>query len=91
MIVRDDPIVEETRAARRELHDEFGGDMAAFFRYLKQLEVENADRLIQTEPKRAIKPNRKASQAPTTVGRPLSTSASAQLGSHVAQIRAAVR
>jgi hypothetical protein len=61
MIVRDDPIVEETRAARRELHDEFGGDTPAFFRYLKQLEAENADRLIQTEPKPAIKPNRKAS------------------------------
>ena len=39
--MRDDPIVEETRAARRELHDEFGGDIAALFRYLKKLEAEN--------------------------------------------------
>ncbi len=61
MIVRNDPIVEETRAARRELHDEFNGDKAAFFRYLKQLEAENADRLIQTEPNRAIKTNQKVS------------------------------
>lgn len=61
MIVRNDPIVEETRAARRELHDEFDGDIAALFRYLKKLEAENADRLITTEPKPAIKPNRKIS------------------------------
>jgi hypothetical protein len=34
--MRDDPIVEETRAARRELHDEFGGDLAALRNTLKQ-------------------------------------------------------
>jgi hypothetical protein len=61
MIVRDDPIVEETRAARRELHDEFAGDMAAFFRYLKTIEAENVERLIKSEPKAAITPNRKVS------------------------------
>jgi hypothetical protein len=61
MNVRDDPIVEETRAARRELHDEFAGDMVAFFRYLKEVEAENVDRLIKTEPKAAIAPNRKVS------------------------------
>jgi len=59
--VRNDPIVEETRAARRELHDEFNGDMAAFFRYLKKLESENSDRLIKTEAKPAVKTNRKVS------------------------------
>ena len=61
MKVRNDPIVEETRAARRELHDEFAGDLAAFFRYLKKVEAENADRLIKTEPKPAITPSRKVS------------------------------
>jgi hypothetical protein len=61
MSVRNDPIVEETRAARRELHDEFGGDTAALFRYLKTIEAENAERLVKTEPKPAIKPNRKVS------------------------------
>jgi len=61
MSVRNDPIVEETRTARRELHDEFGGDTAALFRYLKAIEAENADRLVKTEPKPAIKPNRKVS------------------------------
>jgi hypothetical protein len=56
MIVRNDPIVEETRAARRELHDEFAGDRVAFFRYLKKVEAENVDRLIRTKPKAAIMP-----------------------------------
>ena len=59
--MRNDPIVEETRAARRELHDEFGGDMAALFQYLKKLESENSERLVRLEPKPAISPNRKAS------------------------------
>lgn len=59
--MRKDPIVEETRAARRELHDEFGGDMAALFQYLKKLEAENSDRLVKLEPKPAITSNRKAS------------------------------
>jgi hypothetical protein len=59
--MRKDPIVEETRAARRELHDEFGGDMAALFRYLKKLEAENSERLVRLEPRPAISPNRKVS------------------------------
>jgi hypothetical protein len=59
--MRNDPIVEETRAARRQLHDEFAGDQAALFAYLKQLESENADRLVKLEPKRTIQPNRKIS------------------------------
>jgi hypothetical protein len=61
MTVRNDPIVEETRAARRELHEEFAGDTAALFRYLKQIESENADRLVKLEPKPAIQTSRKVS------------------------------
>ncbi|HEX8410116.1 MAG TPA: hypothetical protein VF883_14735 [Thermoanaerobaculia bacterium] len=61
MVVRNDPIVEETRAARRELHDEFAGDTAALFRYLKEIEAENADRLVKVDPKPAIPTNRKVS------------------------------
>ncbi|HEX8616260.1 MAG TPA: hypothetical protein VF911_01630 [Thermoanaerobaculia bacterium] len=53
--MRNDPIVEETRIARRELDDEFGGDTAALLRYLKSIEAENADRLIKSEPKRVRK------------------------------------
>ncbi|HEU4889640.1 MAG TPA: hypothetical protein VFV49_17275 [Thermoanaerobaculia bacterium] len=59
--MRNDPIVEETRAARKELHDEFGGDMAALFQYLKKLEAENAERLVKLEPKPTSPPDRKAS------------------------------
>lgn len=61
MTVRNDPIVEETRAARRELHEEFAGDTAALFRYLKQIESENSDRLVKLDPKPAIQTSRKVS------------------------------
>ena len=59
--MRDDPIVEETRAARRELDVEFGGDIASLWKYLKQMEAENADRVVRLEPKPAVKTNHKAS------------------------------
>jgi hypothetical protein len=59
--MRDDPIVEETRAARRELHDEFGGDLIVLWKYLKTIEAENADRVVKLKPKPAITANRKAS------------------------------
>ena len=57
--MRNDPIVEETRAARRELHEEFGGDRGALFLHLKKIEAENADRLVKLEPKPAVQTNRK--------------------------------
>lgn len=57
----DDPIVEETRAARRELHNEFAGDRAAFFEYLKQIETQNAERVVKIEPKSALQTDRRAS------------------------------
>ncbi|HEV7239453.1 MAG TPA: hypothetical protein VGQ36_09450 [Thermoanaerobaculia bacterium] len=59
--MRNDPIVEETRAARRELHEEFHGDPAALFAYLKQIEAANADRLVKLDPKPAVPTNRKVS------------------------------
>ncbi|HEX9984740.1 MAG TPA: hypothetical protein VGF69_15875 [Thermoanaerobaculia bacterium] len=52
--MRDDPVVEETRAARRELHDECGGDMTALWDYLKQLEAENAERVVTLQPRPAV-------------------------------------
>jgi hypothetical protein len=61
MTVRNDPIVEGTRAARRELHEEFAGDTAALFRYLKQIESENADRVVTLAPKPAVQTSRKVS------------------------------
>ena len=59
--MRDDPIVEETRAARRELDAEFGGDLTSLWKYLKQIEAENADRLVKVTPKPALPTNRKVS------------------------------
>lgn len=59
--MRNDPIVEETRAARRELHEEFGGDRTALLRYLKTIEAENADRLVKLQPKPAVRTNPKVS------------------------------
>lgn len=47
----DDPIVEETREARRQLSEEFAGDTQALYAYLKQIERENADRVVKLEPK----------------------------------------
>ena len=52
-----DPIVEETRAARRQLNAEFGDDLEALFEYLKDIERQNADRVVKLEPK--SKPRRR--------------------------------
>jgi hypothetical protein len=59
--VVDDPIVEETRAARRELHDDFAGDRTAFFKYLKEIEAQNVERVVKLEPKPALEVGRRAS------------------------------
>ena len=59
--MRDDPIVEETRAARRQLDAEFGGDLAALARYFRQLEAENAERVVRLQPRPATTTGRKAS------------------------------
>jgi hypothetical protein len=47
----EDPIVEETREARRELAAEFGGDMEALYAYLREIERQNADRVVKLEAK----------------------------------------
>jgi hypothetical protein len=59
--MRDDPIVEETRAARRELDAEFGGNLAALLKYLKGIEAKNSERLVRLEPRPATPTNRRAS------------------------------
>ena len=46
-----DPIVEETREARRQLDAEFGGDLERLYAYLKEIEQQNADRVVKLEPK----------------------------------------
>ena len=47
----EDPIVEETREARRQLDAEFGGDPEALYAYLRELERQNADRVVKLAPK----------------------------------------
>ncbi|HEX7154020.1 MAG TPA: hypothetical protein VF618_21210 [Thermoanaerobaculia bacterium] len=42
----EDPIVEETRAVRRELSERFGGDVDALCDFLASLEKQHEDRLI---------------------------------------------
>jgi hypothetical protein len=50
----EDPIVEETREARRQLDAEFGGDLGLLFAYLRTIERENADRVVRLDPKPAV-------------------------------------
>ena len=56
-----DPIVEETREARRQLDAEFGGDLEALFSYLRDIEQQNSDRVVKLPPKTPMTPQRKIS------------------------------
>ena len=49
----EDPIVEETREARRQLHEQFHGDRTALLQYLKQIERDNSDRVVRLRPRPA--------------------------------------
>jgi hypothetical protein len=57
----EDPIVDETREARRQLDAEFGGDLEALYVYLREIERENADRVVKLDPKSPIVVHRKIS------------------------------
>jgi hypothetical protein len=57
----EDPIVEETREARRQLDAEFGGDLHRLYAYLREIEQENADRVVRREPKPVVAGLRKIS------------------------------
>ena len=57
----EDPIVEETREARRQLDAEFNGDLAALFSYLQEIERENSALVCKLEPKPPSSVDRKAS------------------------------
>jgi hypothetical protein len=57
----EDPIVEETREARRELDAEFNGDLAALFAYLQEIERNNAALVCKLDPKPPVSVNRKVS------------------------------
>jgi len=49
--VYEDPIVEETREARRQLHEEFHGNRSGLLEYLKQIERDHADRVVRLQPR----------------------------------------
>jgi len=57
----EDPIVEETREARRQLDAEFGGDLHRLYAYLREIEQESADRVVKLEPKPVVTGLRKIS------------------------------
>ena len=48
----EDPIVEETRAARAEFSAQFNYDLAALCRHLREKEREHPDRVVTLEPRR---------------------------------------
>jgi hypothetical protein len=50
----DDPVVEETREARRQLNAEVGGGLNTLFQYLVEIERENAGRVVRLGPKPAL-------------------------------------
>ena len=47
----DDPIVEETRAARAEIVSECGEDVHTFFEYLRKRERERGRDVVTLEPR----------------------------------------
>ena len=46
-----DPIVEETRAAREKLVEEFDGDLDALWEHLQETQKKYQDRVVTGEPK----------------------------------------
>ena len=56
----EDPIVQETRAAREELLERFNYDLDALCEYLDQLDAQSRKKAVTLEPK-PVTPNRKAS------------------------------
>jgi len=57
----EDPIVEETREARRQLDAEFGGNLEALFVYLQEIERQNSERVVKGRPKPPVAVERKIS------------------------------
>ncbi|MGH9423837.1 MAG: hypothetical protein ACRD3J_27930 [Thermoanaerobaculia bacterium] len=57
----EDPIIEETREARRQLDSEFGGDLHRLYAYLREIEDENGERVVKLDPKPLVAGQRKVS------------------------------
>lgn len=57
----DDPIVEETRAARERLVARFNGDLDALWEHIREVEQSLKGRIVRREPKRPESTARKVS------------------------------
>jgi len=44
---RTDPLIDEVRAIRKEISDEFGNDVVRLCEHLRQVEKQYADRIVQ--------------------------------------------
>jgi len=53
----EDPIVEESRAARAELVEQAGESIHAFFEYLREREKHDTEDVVVTLPPNAPEPN----------------------------------
>jgi hypothetical protein len=58
MIMWEDPIVKETRAAREELLKRFNYDLDALCEYLQQQEVRSEKKAVTLEPRRPSAPRK---------------------------------
>ena len=58
-IMREDPIVQETRAAREELVAEFNGDLDELWAHLQVVQARYRDRVVTGRPKPPTTPHRK--------------------------------
>ena len=56
----EDPIVKETRAARAELVDGFGGDLTALWEHLQKVQERYRERVVTGQPKPAATADRKS-------------------------------
>jgi len=59
--MNDDPIVEETRAARERLVARFDGDLDALWHHIRAVEETLTDRVVRRQPKRPESFSRKVS------------------------------
>ena len=57
----EDPIVKETRAAREQLVEEFGGDLDALWEHLQKTQERYRDRVVTGQPKPPVVSEQKVS------------------------------
>lgn len=60
--MRNDPIVEEIHAVRRQLLAECGGDLDRYLDRLEELQAEHPERLVTTVERPSVSPDRPGSE-----------------------------